>query len=156
MGGSDGENLPPESDLTEGRGRRKRTVLLGVGLAGFAAAWGRYRPSLARVEGASMRPALEPGTVLLVLRLRPRVGSIAVAEHPSGAMEIVKRITAGPGDTVTFGPEELVLSDDEWWLEGDAGEWSTDSRRFGPLPRAAIKGRFFELPRRARTDGAPG
>ena len=50
---------------------------------------------------------------------------------------MVKRITAGPGDDVAG----RVLRIDEWFVAGDNAEWSTDSRRFGPVPRAAIVGR---------------
>lgn len=146
----DGENLPPESDLKEGPRSarpRPRTVLLGVGVAGIAAAFAKFRPSVAQVEGPSMRPTLEPGAVVLVLRLRPRVGSLVEVTHPNGRLDMVKRLTSGPGDTVTFGPASLVLGPDEWWIEGDAEEWSTDSRRFGPVPGSAIRGRCFVLRR---------
>lgn len=134
--------------------RRQRGVTRGraagiVGLAGLVAAYARFRPSIAQVEGNSMLPTLEPGTRVLVVRLAPRRGAIVVAEHPSRRMEIVKRITAGPGDRVTFGPEQIELGPDEWWLEGDQDEWSTDSRNFGPLRRDAIRGRAFALRRKA-------
>lgn len=122
-----------------------------AGVVGLAGAWARFRPSLARVQGASMRPTLEPGALVLVLRLRPRVGTLVVADHPShNGMELIKRAVAGPGESVVFGPAPLELGPDEWWLEGDASEWSTDSRRFGPVLRSAIRGRCFVLTRGSR------
>jgi hypothetical protein len=52
-------------------------------------------------------------------------------------MEMVKRITAGPGDQVAG----RVLGHDDWFVSGDNAEWSTDSRTLGPVPRTAIVGR---------------
>jgi hypothetical protein len=42
---------------------------------------------------------------------------------------MVKRITGGPGDRVG----ERLLGVDEWWVEGDFAQASTDSRQFGPV-----------------------
>ena len=36
-----------------------------------------------------------------------------------------------------------VLREGEYFLLGDAGDESTDSRSFGPVPRKAIKGRAW-------------
>jgi nickel-type superoxide dismutase maturation protease len=77
------------------------------------------------VDGDSMRPALEPGDRLLVLRRRARPGDVVALEHDGRV--IVKRVAAVDGDDVT------VL--------GDNAERSTDSRSFGPVARAAILGR---------------
>jgi signal peptidase I len=77
------------------------------------------------VEGDSMRPALEPGDRLLVLRLPPRVGDV-VALHRDGRT-IVKRVAAIDGDAITV-------------LGENAGA-STDSRAFGAVPRGALLGR---------------
>lgn len=94
---------------------------------------------VARVEGESMSPALEPGRILLVARgLRPRKGDVVVAEHPGG-FEMVKRVVAVPGDEAMPG---WILGPDEWLLLGDNRRASTDSRAFGALPRSAIKGRM--------------
>ena len=38
---------------------------------------------------------------------------------------------------------EWNLGDDEYFLLGDAWEFSTDSRSFGPVPRSAIVGRAW-------------
>lgn len=86
-----------------------------------------------------MMPALLPGDCALAVPVRrPRVGHIVVVEHPDKpGYEMVKRIIAGPGDHV----RERVLDPDEWWIEGDHAGSSTDSRRFGPVARDALKAR---------------
>jgi nickel-type superoxide dismutase maturation protease len=79
------------------------------------------------VDGDSMRPALEPGDRLLVLRLPIRVGHVVAVRRPDVDLVVVKRVAALDGDQVT--------------LVGDNRDHSTDSRSFGPVPRAAILGR---------------
>jgi len=73
-----------------------------------------------------MRPALEPGDRLLVLRLPPRVGAV-VALHHDGRT-IVKRVAS-----IDDGGALTVL--------GDNADASTDSRAFGPVPRSSVLGR---------------
>lgn len=72
-----------------------------------------------------MRPALEPGDRLVVVALPPRVGDVVALEH--GGRVLVKRIAAIDGDQVV--------------VHGDNADASTDSRRFGPVPRSALLGR---------------
>jgi nickel-type superoxide dismutase maturation protease len=82
--------------------------------------------ALVVVDGDSMRPALEPGDRLLVLRLPPRVGDVVALDHAGRTM--VKRVAAiTPGGEVT--------------VHGDNAAASTDSRTFGPIPRSSIVGR---------------
>ena len=80
---------------------------------------------LVLVDGDSMRPALEPGDRLLVVRLPPRVGDVVALRH-DGAV-LVKRVASVDGDVIA------VL--------GDNAVASTDSRAFGAVPRNAILGR---------------
>jgi signal peptidase I len=85
-----------------------------------------------------MTPTLEPGRLLLVVRgLCPRAGDIVVVRGPSG-VELVKRVSAGPGDEAMPG---WVLGPDEWLVLGDNREASTDSREFGVLSSESIVGR---------------
>jgi nickel-type superoxide dismutase maturation protease len=79
------------------------------------------------VAGDSMRPALEPGDRLLVLRLSPRVGDVVALRHPTDDLVVVKRVAAIGDDGVT--------------VVGDNADRSTDSRAFGPVPKALILGR---------------
>ena len=77
--------------------------------------------TLVRVAGGSMRPALEAGDRLLVVRRRRyRPGDIVAVRDPRQPTRVVvKRVAVDGGDP-------------------DA---STDSRTFGPVPRAAVLGR---------------
>ncbi len=76
-----------------------------------------------------MRPALEPGDRLLVVRgRRPRPGDVvAVAEPREGGRLVVKRVAEVDGAGVT------VL--------GDNAGASTDSRHYGPVAPGAVRGR---------------
>jgi nickel-type superoxide dismutase maturation protease len=124
------------SDTTYHR-RRKALIAVLLAAAGWAAM--RWRPFRVEVSGPSMAPRLLPGDwALATAPRRLRRGDVVVVRHPNRAgMEMVKRITAGPGDDVAG----RVLHNDEWFVAGDNAEWSTDSRSFGPVPQATIVGR---------------
>lgn len=114
-----------------------RALAVAGGLAAAAAACAR--PFRVAVAGESMVPALLPGEWAVATRSRRhRVGDVVVVEHPlRPGYEMVKRLRAGPGDRPPGGP---ALGPGEWWVEGDASEGSTDSRHFGPIPAASIRG----------------
>ena len=85
-----------------------------------------------------MLPALEPGDWALAVNTRVRAGDVVVVEHPERpGFELVKRVVAAPGDATADG---RVLGADEYWVEGDAGGSSSDSRAFGPVGRADVRG----------------
>lgn len=93
-----------------------------------------------------MLPTLRPGDLLAVRALRatePRNGQVVVVR--TGGLEIVKRITRAPG--------EYGLGPDEYWVEGDNPDASTDSRARGPVARediiGVVRARYRPL-RRAR------
>jgi signal peptidase I len=117
---------------------RKATVAvtaLGLAVAYVALRW---RPFRVEIDGPSMQPTLEPGDWALAVVKPIRAGDVVVVEHPHRTgFELVKRVTAVPGDTVSNG---RVLGDDEYWIEGDAGARSSDSRAFGPVRRTHVKG----------------
>jgi len=81
------------------------------------------------VVGDSMRPALEPGDRLLVLRTaNVRTGDmVAIVDPREPARLVVKRVA-------TCSPSELTVI-------GDNPIASTDSRTFGPVRRDALRGR---------------
>lgn len=134
---------PPSGDErpVESYRRGRRTVAGAVaGVSAVAAAgWVflRYRPSRVGVEGPSMAPTLLPGDwALIVMPREYRAGDVVVVEHPGRpGYEMVKRLVAEPGETVG----ERVLAPDEFWVEGDLPEASTDSRHFGPVTREELK-----------------
>src|SRR5688572_5951153 len=123
-----------------------------------------------RVCGASMREALQDGDRILVCDIRwltdgPAVGDTIVAEVEHEVL--VKRVAAGPGDSVgMLGgrllrngravrediPAELDTADtfpavrlgpDEYFLLGDNRRVSVDSREFGPVHGRQLLGRVL-------------
>jgi type IV secretory pathway protease TraF len=88
-----------------------------------------------------MVPTLLPGDwALAVTGRRVRKGDVVVVEHPGRpGYEMVKRVRAVPGERVG----ERALHDDEFWIEGDRQDASTDSRLFGPVRREHLKARVL-------------
>ena len=84
-----------------------------------------------------MAPTLLPGDWALVVTPRSfNRGDVVVVEHPGRpGYEMVKRLAGVPGDTVV----ERTLGSNEWWVEGDYDEASTDSRHFGPVTLEELK-----------------
>ena len=108
--------------------RSTRHYLVAAGVV-IVALW---RP-LRRVEvaGDSMLPALHPGDRLLVWRAgRIRPGDVVAVTDPRLASRtLVKRVAGvGPGGITVL---------------GDNPGRSTDSRRYGPVARSAVRGRAF-------------
>jgi signal peptidase I len=90
------------------------------------------------VAGGSMLPTLEPGDWALAVVKPVGAGDVVVVEHPERpGFELVKRVAGVPGDTM---PDGRVLGPDEYWVEGDEGGRSSDSRAFGPVRRADVRG----------------
>lgn len=92
-----------------------------------------------------MAPTLPHGSRLLVCRgalaRRAPRGAIVLVRAPGGR-EVVKRIVGVAGDIVDVqGP--ALLSRGEVAVEGDDPLASTDSRRWGALPRGALRGRVL-------------
>jgi nickel-type superoxide dismutase maturation protease len=100
------------------------------------------RPFRVAIEGASMAPTLLPGDwALAAAGIRVRRGDVVVVEHPARpGYEMVKRLTAMPGENV--GADRL-LGPVEYWVEGDDPNASTDSRRFGPVRREALRAKVL-------------
>ena len=88
-----------------------------------------------------MVPTLLPGDwALAVAGPRARLGDVMVVEHPGRpGYEMVKRVMAVPGEQVG----ERTLGDEEYWVEGDRTDASTDSRHFGPIRREHLKARVL-------------
>ncbi len=118
--------------------RRRRWVRAVTTAAAVSAvvAWTtvQRRPFRVVVEGDSMAPTLLPGDqALAVAGSRPARGDVMVVAHPRRpGYEMVKRLAAIPGDQVRG---DRCLGPDEYWVEGDHADASTDSRHFGPVRR---------------------
>jgi nickel-type superoxide dismutase maturation protease len=133
----------PEVDEAQTYHSRMSERTAAAWLAGLAAlfagllAW--LRPFRVAVEGDSMEPAFRAGDWFVATRrgaVRP--GAVVVVAHPSRpGFELIKRVRHGPGD---LSPAGVALGEDQYWIEGDRPERSTDSRQFGPVPRGSIRG----------------
>ena len=107
------------------------------------------------VTESSMAPAIQPGDWLLVdptTTSWPRRGAIVVFREPDSDLLAIKRVAAGPGQTVDLDAGHLVLAADEAWLLSDANDADLlaaglgqpiDSRRYGPVPVALLVGRAW-------------
>lgn len=130
-----------------------RQVLWLALLVAALVAVARYHP-IRRVEvvGSSMVPALLPGDRLVVVRfpwrspLRPRAGHVVALRDPRRSDRIlIKRVRA-------VDPARGTIE-----VEGDAREFSTDSRSFGPVPGSAVVGRaLYRYAPAGRNGAVPG
>jgi nickel-type superoxide dismutase maturation protease len=133
------------SDRTYHRARAARKTAFGAAIVVAASVvLARRRAFRVEVQGGSMRPTLEPGDWLVGVRVpRIRRGDVVVLEHPARpGVEIVKRVIALGGEAAPGGG---ILDAGEVWVEGDAPDGSTDSRRFGPVAAGAIRGRAWAI-----------
>lgn len=125
-------------------------VLLGLA-AGAVRRLGRLE-----IVGDSMRPTLEPGDRVLVVRgPRPRRGDLVALRDPRGAdRTMVKRVAARPGDVVPPGAGLRPAAGTGYVVLGDNTAFTTDSRHFGPVGIQHIRGvvvyRYFPPERRGR------
>ena len=99
------------------------------------------------VQGHSMDPTLHNGEFLGVyllsyLRSRPQIGDIVVVSYAGdSSVRFVKRIEGMPGDTVQVNGADTVLASDQYFVEGDNRDHSTDSRVYGPITKNQIIGK---------------
>ena len=102
---------------------------------------------LMRIEGASMTPTLRPHSLVWVderwsARGELRRGDIVAVRPASlGGRACVKRIAGVPRERVTCEGRVWKLGQDEYFLLGDHGSASLDSRRLGPIHRSELIGR---------------
>lgn len=110
-----------------------RTAVLSAAVAGavvlLAGALRALSATRVVVEGTSMRPTLEPGDRLVVVRARRvrRGDLVAVADPRYPGRLLVKRAAEVNGGWIE--------------LRGDNPGASTDSREFGAVPVAEVRGR---------------
>lgn len=115
--------------------------------------------SVARTHGSSMQPTLNPGTDDLLGVLKGDIvffeklsapaykfsrGDVVVIRSPVEPNQwMVKRLIALQGDWINVpgSYEILQIPKGRCWVEGDNGKVSLDSRTFGAIPFALVKGR---------------
>ncbi|KAL7568525.1 hypothetical protein ACA910_002641 [Epithemia clementina (nom. ined.)] len=74
------------------------------------------------------------------------IGDVVVLQHPNRKGTICKRVLGLPGDTVLRPSRRgglLVIPDGHLWVEGDNPSNSSDSRTYGPVPMALLRGRVL-------------
>lgn len=92
-----------------------------------------------RVYGQSMSPTLEDGSLHLFIRTQePEDGDIVIFASPVDEEYYIKRVAAGPGETVIYNGREITLGQDEYFVLGDNSGNSRDSRSFGPITRDSL------------------
>ncbi|XP_062917699.1 mitochondrial inner membrane protease subunit 1 isoform X2 [Mobula hypostoma] len=144
----------------------KGTNMLGrffgkvLGFTGFTIQYGciahctfEYLGEIVMCSGPSMEPTLKASDVIISEKLsrhfyRIEKGDVIIAVSPNDPkMNICKRVIGLEGDKIyTSGPLDAFKTQryvprGHVWLEGDNLQNSTDSRNYGPIPYALIKGR---------------
>ena len=136
---------------------------LSLAIVVRVAGWEAYE-----LEGPSMEPALYDGDRLVVDKhvyglffpfahaaarswAAPELGDIVVLHAPDENIDMVKRIVGLPGDTIEVrgdtvirngtGSAAVEVPSGHVFVLGDHGDRSNDSRFFGPVPFARLKGR---------------
>ena len=99
-------------------------------------------------EGSSMNPAIQPGTVLVISRLRYGF------RLPGSRSYLVRWAMPAPGELVVFyTPEGAVavkrcagvVEGEKFIALGDNGAQSFDSRSYGPVPVDSIIGKVLGI-----------
>eukprot|EP00066_Takifugu_rubripes_P004133 XP_003967274.2 PREDICTED: mitochondrial inner membrane protease subunit 2 isoform X1 [Takifugu rubripes] len=113
---------------------------------------------VARVEGASMQPSLNPeagpGDVVLLNRWSVRNhqvqrGDIVSVLSPKNPQQkIIKRVIGLEGDfirTLSYKNRYVRIPDGHFWIEGDHHGHSMDSNSFGPVSVGLLHGRASHI-----------
>ncbi|XP_059211986.1 mitochondrial inner membrane protease subunit 1 [Centropristis striata] len=131
-----------------------------LGFVGYTVQYGciahcafEYIGEVVVCSGPSMEPTIVNHDIVFSERMsrqlcKIRKGDIVIAKSPSDPkINICKRVIGLEGDKVcTSSPSDLFkahtyVPKGHVWLEGDNLRNSTDSRNYGPVPYALIRGR---------------
>ncbi|CAM9232378.1 unnamed protein product [Pylaiella littoralis] len=107
--------------------------------------------------GPSMIPTFnQSGDVIFAEMISPSTGrldrgDVVIAVPPQNPkLRVCKRIIGLPGETVVvrsrsswFNDRPEFVPEGHVWLEGDNPSNSSDSRTYGPIPLAMVRGRVF-------------
>lgn len=95
------------------------------------------------------------GDILITEYVSPRVGKIragdvVVATKPTDPrVNVLKRVRGVAGEKIWVQPKaamhaiRLTVPEGHVWLEGDNAAQSTDSREYGPVPKALVRGKVI-------------
>lgn len=121
-------------------------ILVGSFVSYFVAV--NYGVSIGTIQGCSMEPTYRELDKVLVNRFTllwrdPVKGEVVLVWQPQdGNGYDIKRIAAVPGDIVQTADnsKEYKLGRDQYFVLGDNGDVSYDSRYYGPVHRLQIVG----------------
>lgn len=155
--------------------RRRGVELLWLAFlfaASFALIFGFVRPVVASpsiVEGPSMQPTLKTSDRVLIVKPellvgKPEHGEVVLLRDENGGPDLIKRVVALPGETVTVRGDGVYVDGEPLrgtsagnepsapsgfgttvppghvYVLGDNRDRSTDSRSFGPVSMDRIQG----------------
>mmetsp|Transcript_30744 Transcript_30744/g.55952 ORF Transcript_30744/g.55952 Transcript_30744/m.55952 type:complete len:170 (+) Transcript_30744:218-727(+) len=117
----------------------------------------KYGIFVSKVSGPSMWPTfLGRQDFVLAEALTPLLdglqpGDVVISARPADPREsVIKRVAALPGGEVVLRPDRdharprvVQVPRGHVWLQGDNESNSIDSRHYGPVPLAMIRGRVF-------------
>ncbi|KAJ2786110.1 hypothetical protein H4R18_000142 [Coemansia javaensis] len=130
-------------------------VFVAVPTACFVHTVFDYAGEIAPSMGPSMLPTIGMmGDLLLIERLpgwrrRLRVGDLVVYHSPADpGRRAIKRVLGAAGDVLCVDPTRdrlayVQIPRGHVWLQGDNYSNSTDSRAYGPIPLALVRGRVL-------------
>ncbi|XP_014249510.1 mitochondrial inner membrane protease subunit 1 isoform X1 [Cimex lectularius] len=124
-----------------------RSIYLAVNLTTFSHCFSEYGLQLVECVGPSMEPTILSSNVVICEHItpifrRPTYGDIVIAKSVSDPLvNVCKRVTGIAGDIIWTGCKFTRVPQGHVWLQGDNSSESTDSRVYGPVPEALIRGR---------------
>ncbi|XP_014662326.1 PREDICTED: mitochondrial inner membrane protease subunit 1-like [Priapulus caudatus] len=108
-----------------------------------------YGADFVLCSGPSMEPTITTSDIVLTEHIttalnRTKRGDVVIARSPVDPRQhICKRVVAVPGDKISKGFFTEYVPRGHVWLEGDNHNNSTDSRSYGPVPEALLRGRVI-------------
>ncbi|KAL2019991.1 hypothetical protein VTK56DRAFT_8991 [Thermocarpiscus australiensis] len=149
-------NAPTPTPTPSWLGHPFRVALYALKYVAFAHLVWEYGISMAPASGPSMLPTFEVlGEFLLVSKLHRfgrgvSVGDVVAYSIPINDEVGVKRVLGMPGDYVLMDAPDggtmgsmIQVPQGHCWIVGDNLIASRDSRQFGPVPLALIRGKVI-------------
>lgn len=139
--------------------RPRATVLRAILLALVCTVFFRHGLRPVRAVGASMEPTIRSGTLHFAWLPAyafhaPRAGDIVVVRMAGPHLMYLKRVLAGPGDTIEFRDEQLRVNGEPrpepYILPG--GRWTMAPFRLGPFDYF-VAGDNRSVPRESHVSG---
>lgn len=151
--------------------RRRSTFTLFVQSVSLVYVFSRYGVFVSKVTGPSMLPTFGGrGDFVIVEAITPTWGQLAhgdvvICTRPVAPAEsVIKRVVALEGEEVILYPDRdnpgirrVKVPTGHVWIQGDNLTHSLDSRQYGPVPLAMVRGKvlFQFWPRIAWVDNSP-